>query len=129
MMSRPSKYLSSKDEKALDTFVQRLLVEFDQDVTDVRLFGSKARGEASSDSDLDILVLVNRPDYALKHAILWLAAEISLTFDVLLSPRVISPEAWQKMVAADTLFYRSVSAESIPLLASPPATLSVTPGT
>jgi predicted nucleotidyltransferase len=128
-MSRPSKYLSSKDEKALDTFVQRLLVEFDQDVTDVRLFGSKARGEASSDSDLDILVLVNRPDYALKHAILWLAAEISLTFDVLLSPRVISPEAWQKMVAADTLFYRSVSAESIPLLASPPATLSVTPGT
>lgn len=111
----PSKHLSSKEEQALKTFVQRLLVEFDQDVTDVRLFGSKARGEADPDSDLDVLVLVKRSDYALKHAILWLAAEISLAFDVLLSPRVIPPQSWQKMQEAGTLFYRSVSVEGIPL--------------
>ncbi len=54
--------------------------------------------------------------YAFKQAILWLATEISLDYDVLLSPRVIPPEAWQKMVEADTLFFRSVSSESIPLL-------------
>jgi predicted nucleotidyltransferase len=125
-MSRPGEYLSSKEEKAVGTFVQRLLAEFGQDVTDVRLFGSKVRGEAGPDSDLDVLVLVNRPDYALKHAILWLAAEVSLACDVLLSPRVIPPEAWQRMIEADTLFYRSVSAESIPLLAPTPATPTVT---
>jgi hypothetical protein len=60
------------------------------------------------------LVLVKRPDYALKHAILWLAAKVSPAHDVLLSPRVIPPAAWQKMTQADTLFYRTVRADGIP---------------
>ncbi len=125
-MSRSSKHLSSKEKKAVEAFVQQLVAGFGQDVTDVRLFGSKARGEAGPDSDLDILVLVQRSDYSPKHAILWLASEISLTFDVLLSPRVIPLQSWQKMVEADTLFYRSVSVESIPLLSS--ATAASVPG-
>ena len=126
-MSRPIECFSSSEKKAVDIFVQRLSAEFGQDVTDIRLFGSKARGRAGPGSDLDILVLVNRPDYALKHAILRLAADISLACDVLLSPRVIPPQAWQNMVEADTLFYRSVSAESIPLLASASSAPPVTP--
>jgi predicted nucleotidyltransferase len=126
-MSRSSKHLSAKEKKAVRAFVQRLVAELGQDVTDVRLFGSKARGEAGADSDLDILVLVKRSDYSLKHAILWLASEISLTFDVLLSPRVIPPQSWQKMVEADTFFYRSVSVESIPLLSYATASLSPVP--
>jgi hypothetical protein len=51
----------------------------------------------------------------------WLAAEISLAHNVLLSPRVIPPEAWRKMAQADTLFFRAVQAEGISLLAPPRA--------
>lgn len=98
-------------------FVERLMAELGHGVNDVRLFGSKARGEAGPDSDVDLLVLVNRSDYAFKQAVLRLAAEVSLAYDVLLSPRVITPQAWQLMAEADTLFYRSVSRESLPLLA------------
>ena len=95
--------------------MQRLMAESDGGVTDVFLFGSKARGEGRPDSDLDVVVLVDRTDYAFKQTILWLAAEISLDYDVLLSPRVIPLEAWRKMVEADTLFYRSVASEGIAL--------------
>ena len=112
----PGEHLSPDEERAIEVFVKRLLAEFGQDVTDGRLFGSKARGEAGPDSDVDILVLVRHSDYALKHAILWLAAEVSLAHDVLLSPRVIPLSAWQKMGQANTLFYRTVCAENIPLL-------------
>lgn len=125
-MCRLSKLLSSGEEKAVETFVQRLLAEFGQDVSDVRLFGSKVRGEAKLDSDVDLLVLVGRPDYALKHAILWLAAEVSLAYTVLLSPRVVPPAAWQRMSQADTLFYRTVCAEGISLLTPISITVATT---
>jgi len=123
-VSQLSERLSLNEEKAVKAFVQRLLVEFGQDVIDVRLFGSKARGQAGSDSDMDILVLVRRPDYAFKHAILWLAAEISLDHDLLLSPRVVPSGAWQEMAQGETLFYRTVCAEGIPLL-TPQSNLSL----
>lgn len=126
-MRHLSEYLSPNEERAIEVFVRRLQAEFGQDVTDVRLFGSKARGEAGPDSDVDVLVLVKRPDYALKHAILWLAAEVSLAYDVLLSPRVVPLAAWQKMGQADTLFYRTVRSEGIPLLTPTQATATTTP--
>jgi predicted nucleotidyltransferase len=116
-MNRLKDCLTSREEQAIKAFVQRLTAELDGDVADVLLFGSKARGEAKPDSDLDVFVRVDRSDYAFKQAILWLAAEVSLDYDVLLSPRVVPPEAWRKMVEADTLFYRSVASEGIPLLA------------
>jgi len=112
-------HLSSDEIKAVEGFDKRLLSEFGQDVLDVRVFGSKARGEAGPDSDLDILVLVRRSDYAVKHAILWLASEVSLDFDVLLSPRVVPLMAWQQMAQADTLFYRTVRNEGISLTKQP----------
>jgi len=117
-MSQLSERLSLNEEKAVNAFVQQLQSRFDQDVIDVRLFGSKARGQAGPDSDLDILILVARPDYDLKHAILWLAAEISLAYDVLLSPRVVPSKAWQEMAQSETLFYRDIHAEGIPLIAA-----------
>jgi uncharacterized protein len=114
-MTQPSEQLSLDESKAVAVFVRRLMAEYGQEVTDVRLFGSKARGEAGPDSDLDLFVLVERADYPLKHAILWLAAEVSLSHDVLLSPRVVPLEAWQMMAEANTLFYRTICREGLPL--------------
>lgn len=126
-MSHPSERLSPNEERAIQVFVKRLLAEFGQGVTDVRLFGSRARGEAGPDSDVDILVLVKHPDYALKHAILWMAAEVSLAYDTLLSPRVVPSAAWQQMRQADTLFHRTICSEGIPLLASTGVASMTTP--
>ncbi len=114
-MKRFNKTLSLNETKAIDVFVTGLFANFGPEVAEARLFGSKARGDAGPDSDLDILILVKNADYTLKHAILWLAAEVSLTYNVLLSPRVIPVSAWQTMSESRTLFYRSVCGDSIPL--------------
>jgi predicted nucleotidyltransferase len=112
----PYEHLSSDEQRALDSFVRQLLAEFESKVKDVRLFGSKARGDAGPESDVDVLVLVHDPAYSIKRSILWMAAESSLEHGVLLSPRVIPPAAWDEMEKADTLFFRAIRTESIPLL-------------
>jgi predicted nucleotidyltransferase len=88
-MKQLNNLLSANETEAIQVFIEKLWNKFGRDIEDVQLFGSKVRGEAGADSDLDILILVKSTDYALKHAILWLAAEVSLAHDVLLSPRVV----------------------------------------
>jgi predicted nucleotidyltransferase len=112
----PYEHLSSTEGQALASFVERVVNELGPDITDMRIFGSKARGDAGPESDLDVLVLVRDSAYALKRRILWIAADISLEYSVLLSPRIIPPDAWNEMAGADTLFFRTICAESLPLL-------------
>lgn len=112
----PYEHLSGTEEQALTSFVRQVLDELGPEIADLRIFGSKARGDAGPESDLDVLVLVRDPAYALKHRILWIAADVSLEYSVLLSPRIIPPTAWNEMAEANTLFYRTIRAESIPLL-------------
>jgi predicted nucleotidyltransferase len=58
----PLDSLSKQETAALQTFVHILQDRFGRQLVDVLLFGSKARGEAHSDSDVDVLVILDRPE-------------------------------------------------------------------
>lgn len=45
----------------MEQFARRLRRELPDNVLDIRLFGSEARGEATPESDIDVLVVV-QPD-------------------------------------------------------------------
>jgi hypothetical protein len=49
-------------ELALVAIKTRLIAEFGERFRELRLFGSYARGEAREDSDVDVLVLLDRID-------------------------------------------------------------------
>ena len=79
------------------------------------LFGSKARGDSRSWSGIDILTVVDRDDWRLSHAISNLAADVSLEYDVLIGPRVIGQERWERMKERRFSLYQNIAAEGIPL--------------
>jgi predicted nucleotidyltransferase len=66
-------------------------------IESVALFGSKARGDSQRGSDIDVLVILSEEDRELRREILRQAARFSLDHDVLLSPRVIGAERWERM--------------------------------
>ena len=89
--------LKKQEKEALQTFVNYLEESIPDKVENISLFGSKARGDSQRNSDIDVLVILDKDDRKLRREIITKAARISLEYDLLLSPRVIGVERWRKM--------------------------------
>ena len=108
---------ASNRQLALTEFVKRLRCNLSTNVVDVRLFGSEARGEATPESDIDVLVVVQPESEraALEDRAIDIAFDVNLEFGVYISPRVITPGILNDPVWRETPFIRNVAGESVPL--------------
>ncbi len=89
--------LTAVEKQALQEFVEYLRTQVAQQVRQVSLFGSKARGDSKSDSDMDVLVILKDENRPLRREIIKQAARLSLKYDVCISPRVIGEARWKQM--------------------------------
>ncbi len=72
---------------------QALQQEFPDIIDKVILFGSQAKGNATENSDHDILVVVNTDyDWKLKNRILEILYDFDLKYDILTDVKVISQD-------------------------------------
>jgi len=108
-------HLQPNERLAVSRFVELLRRYYPERVQQTILFGSKARGDSRPWSDIDILIVVDRDDWRLSHAISDLAADVSLEYDVQIGPRIIGRERWERMKRHSFGLYRNVATEGIPL--------------
>ncbi len=89
------KALSENECSAVRHAAKMLKSSFD--VSDVILFGSKARGDDDEESDIDILLLINQSvSNTLRDNIVNALFDIELQYNVSLSPLIVSMEEWQE---------------------------------
>lgn len=119
MNERSIAHLTTKERRAIQVFSDRLVERFPGDILEVTLFGSKARGDSGPWSDIDILITVRHENWSLRREISTLAADVSLEYDVLLGPRVIGQERWERMKEYRFGLYKSIIDEGIPLTPMP----------
>lgn len=85
--------LKPNDRKAVEEITTLLKKNFP--VTEIRLFGSKARGTDDAESDIDLLVLTSRKlHWQKRRAMTDTLLEIELKFGVVLSLLIVSEEEW-----------------------------------
>lgn len=108
--------LNHQEERAIQTFIAQLNKHFGEAVSNILLYGSKARGDDRMDSDVDLLIVMESDDWTVRNRVSDIASRISLEFDLLISPHVVSQRNWQEMSEAPLSFYKNVIQESIPLL-------------
>ena len=111
--------LSDQEAAALQAYIRALEERFGHQLVEVLLFGSRARGEAHSGSDVDVAVILDRPKAQDLSDARGLAFDIWLTYQVLLSIRAMSRESWQALAAMQSLFYRNLLRDGISLLPLP----------
>jgi predicted nucleotidyltransferase len=111
--------LSVREAAALTAYVAALQARFRDQLVDVLLFGSRARGDAQPGSDIDVLVMLNNSIPKAFSDARGLGFDILLTHEVFLSIRVMSKQQWQKLADIDSLFYRNLRRDGISLLPEP----------
>ena len=97
----------------LKEFKELLLKSFPGEILDIRVFGSRARGQATSESDLDVLIVTQHDDYHLSDRIIDLACDLLLKHRIYISPKVISRHHYDQLEAMDSDFLYQIKQEEI----------------
>ena len=116
--------LPERDRRAIETFVERVRHAHPDKVQRIILFGSKARGDNHTHSDIDVLLIVSDEDWRFRHAISRTAADVSLAHDVLIGPRIIGQERWARMRRGRSILFENIQTEGIELTESLPESFS-----
>lgn len=104
-------HLTPLEEKAIAEFKKKVQKQVGSGLMQLRLFGSRARGEGHEDSDLDILVLLKEASTAVRASLFEIAADILLEFEVDISPLVMSQEHFEDMKRRERLLPLEIERE------------------
>ncbi|MEM7204718.1 MAG: nucleotidyltransferase domain-containing protein [Planctomycetota bacterium] len=111
----PSLTLTPAEHLAVSEFVAATRVLLGDDLHEIRLFGSRARGEGTADSDLDLTVIVTPTGRSRRYEVSDCAYDIGLRHSVLLAPTVITRERLDELRARERRFAADLDREGIPL--------------
>jgi predicted nucleotidyltransferase len=103
--------LDPQRRRWIEEFRDRLRALIGDRLRDLRLFGSEARGQASAESDIDLLVLVDGLDEETWRAVLDMAHSISPW----LTPLIEDYERYHAPRSRATGIYNAIREESIRL--------------
>lgn len=104
--------LNTQEKSTLKQFKANLEQVLGNQLIELNLFGSKARGDDRPDSDLDVLVIVATDDCHIRESVYNIATDILLQTDLCISPKIISKDQFDQLRKENTSFIRNVSRDA-----------------
>ncbi|OYD16233.1 hypothetical protein CH333_03915 [candidate division WOR-3 bacterium JGI_Cruoil_03_44_89] len=101
-------FLTDKENLALEELVRKIKGLFGTRVRRLVLYGSKVRGDFDEESDIDILVVLDKISDTERKEIWNFADDMILKHGILISPRVIDTEEMATKRRYGILFYREI---------------------
>ncbi|MGD0265607.1 MAG: nucleotidyltransferase domain-containing protein [Candidatus Methylomirabilota bacterium] len=103
------------EREAVREFLERVRRDLQPADASAVVFGSRVRGEAGPESDLDVLVALDRDDLPIRRRVFDLASEGFLATDVLISPLVISREGFAARTRSGRRIVRDIGRDGVPV--------------
>jgi len=105
--------MKSEEKRALDE-LKRILQER-YGVTSVVVYGSKARGDDSPDSDIDVMIVLDDYTPQIEAAVDELLYDINLAHDCLISLVIFGRRELEEGPLAESPLYKRILVEGVPL--------------
>ena len=103
--------MQERDLKVIERF--KSLVSQRVKVHEIRVFGSRARGAANEESDLDVLVVVENLDHEIERYISDCAWEAGFPEDIIVMPIVLSLDTLRNSPIRESIFIKNVYREGV----------------
>ncbi len=81
----------------------------------MKLFGSKARGDADAESDLDVAIVIEELDWEIEKSVYEICFYAGLEHDALISPVVYSGRELSQSRTRSTPFFKNLEREGLPI--------------
>jgi uncharacterized protein len=109
----PMLVLTATEKGWLDEYRAVLEKEFPGVVEQLLIFGSKARGTATEDSDLDVLLILREGDWRLKEAITKPGYMLSIETGVVPSFLVYTREEWEARRQGQAPIWQTITRDGV----------------
>jgi predicted nucleotidyltransferase len=103
--------LTSNELLAIKGLKEILYSSFD--ITDIRLFGSKARGEDTPESDMDLMIEINKSTADIISKIYDITFDINLEYDTSISPVIFSKIELEEGPLSESPLYKVIQKEGV----------------
>lgn len=105
--------LTAKEKRIIREFKKRIDETFPGELVRLTLFGSRARGESTGESDMDLLAVIRTEDWRLGDRIRELGYALELQHGLVLSIQVMSLQHMERIKKMRTQFFEAVEEEGI----------------
>ena len=105
--------LSLRENNIIKDFKNKIENKFPDEKIIILVFGSKARGDASKDSDIDIIVVTRSDDKKSAREIRFIGYELEIENNIILSIQVLPEDYINYLRTLKTQFIQNVDRNAI----------------
>lgn len=105
--------LTPEEELWLESYRKILAKQFPGLVEQIIIFGSKARGTSTEESDLDLLVIIREGDWRVKDSITQPGYLLALDTNSVPSIIVLTSEEWKSLHRREAPFWQTVQRDGV----------------
>lgn len=107
--------MKERDKELILEFKRRLPIELERHLRKLIVFGSRVKGEATEDSDLDIIVLVDEKTSEIEKKLEDIAYQVMWDHDFkpMISLKVVEKSQYYNALNKGFSFYRHIEKEGV----------------
>jgi len=109
--NKKQSFLTKTEKRGISEFIEEIKNQLKDNLLSVKILGSKVKGNFSSESDIDLFILVKKRDYSIMHIISGISTEIDLKYNINTSPIISSVSEHNKEIYFHTLFVKNLKRE------------------